>query len=282
MFQKHLIEWSQCLTYFCLIKVSEELKNLRNWQSFSSLIKSLQCPPIARLKQTWETLFTKHHYSYSKFVEFSKLFQDKDNLTFDYRGPCIPLFDHWLNIIKCRCAYQIKAVKTKRKSRHWSTPSMIVNWVFRELEMIKKMDLKSRKKKSSQTTGCFGTIFRSKSKALRLKVEKDEKDRITLRSVRRNFQNQKRYCEFDGKDKNKIEDEKMILIGMADINKKQRSIVLNEISQRLEEYQVKAGMYYFKTKDEVTKFILCKAYNSLDKCMKISRQLEPSNCHNHR
>lgn len=117
---------------------------MRNWYSVNSIILSLQSPPIARLRQSWQIIANEYSDLYCEFIELSELIK-RENEPLDYTSPSIPLFDDLIDYLKERCGSKYFEIKQHRLHSNWSKPETIANWVDNEIVDLKNAAQDKRK-----------------------------------------------------------------------------------------------------------------------------------------
>ncbi|XP_075588670.1 uncharacterized protein LOC124496932 isoform X2 [Dermatophagoides farinae] len=126
------------------IRVIGHLQILNNWHSVNLITKSLQCPPVVRLKDTWRKITFVHPEDYCNFIEISEDLEAGNQwLAYETAGRFLPIFDDTIAMIKERCGLMIVQIQQYRFHQSWKNHARVddhdlINWINQEVGDILK------------------------------------------------------------------------------------------------------------------------------------------------
>uniref|UniRef100_A0A6P6Y8Y1 Uncharacterized protein LOC113795034 n=1 Tax=Dermatophagoides pteronyssinus TaxID=6956 RepID=A0A6P6Y8Y1_DERPT len=102
------------------IRVIRHLQTLNNWLAINLVTKSLQCPPVVRLKDTWRKITFNHPEDYCNFIQISEDLESGNQwLAYESGQRFLPIFDDTIEMIKEHCGLMIVQLKQHRFHQSW-------------------------------------------------------------------------------------------------------------------------------------------------------------------
>ncbi|KAH9414263.1 cell division cycle- protein [Dermatophagoides pteronyssinus] len=126
------------------IRVIRHLQTLNNWLAINLVTKSLQCPPVVRLKDTWRKITFNHPEDYCNFIQISEDLESGNQwLAYESGQRFLPIFDDTIEMIKEHCGLMIVQLKQHRFHQSWhnhgrSDDHNLINWINNEVDNLLK------------------------------------------------------------------------------------------------------------------------------------------------
>ncbi|OTF74259.1 hypothetical protein BLA29_002670, partial [Euroglyphus maynei] len=126
------------------IRVICHLQTLNNWHSVNLVTKSLQCPPVVRLKDTWRKITFNHPEDYCNFIQISEDLEAGNQwVAYETSIRFLPIFDDTIEMIKERCGLMIVQLQQHRFHQTWHNHGRmddhnLINWINNEVDNLMK------------------------------------------------------------------------------------------------------------------------------------------------